>query len=163
MNTNDIRISKTIPAPKETVFNYLTKPELIEQWSYPEGLTLKVPKFEANMGGRYRYEHTGKDGVFICEGKITAFVPNEKIVQLDEFINAPDGKRLAENLENTITLKDAVGGTEVAVVTTGNFDEKFLTECKAGWTQSFDHLVDLIAKDTRPGIQSKTGESRPEI
>ncbi len=163
MKSNEIKTTKTISAPRETVFKYFTQPEFIEQWAYPEGMTLKVPKFEAKVDGRYRYEHSSKDGQFLCEGKITELVPNERLVQVDEYINGPDGKRLGENLVNTIDFKDTVGGTEVTAVTRGNFDEEFMQECEAGWSQSFDHLNDLVAKEVGAGVKGRGGEARPNL
>lgn len=160
MNTNELEVIKIVSAPRETLFKYFTDGELLEQWAYPEGMTLKIPKFEAKVGGRYRYEHTLNGGVFVCEGRVTELVPDKKLVQLDEFIDSPEGKRLAENLENIITFEDAIGGTEVTVITKGNMDEKVMKDCETGWKDSFDHLKALIARKSGVGVKGKLGELR---
>jgi uncharacterized protein YndB with AHSA1/START domain len=52
MKANEINITKTFSAPRESVFKYFTNPELVEQWAYLQGFTLKVPQFGAKVGGR---------------------------------------------------------------------------------------------------------------
>jgi hypothetical protein len=90
-------------------------------------------------------------------------VPDEKLVQLDEFIKSPEGKILAENLATTFIFKDAIDVTEVDVFVKGNADDKFMQECETGWTDCFEHLNELIAKETSARFKGKAGEFRPNI
>lgn len=138
-----LSLKRTIQAPKNEVFKYFVQPHLIEKWSAPEGMTLKVPQFENKAGGKYRYEHTSKDGVFVCTGHLEELIPNQKLVMIDT-IKAPDGKILAENQPTTIEFKDRQGGTEI-VINQENFEsEEFYQECQKGWNDCLNKLEGLL-------------------
>lgn len=132
---------------------YWTHPKLLERWSYPDGMTLKVPRFDAKVGGQYRFEHTGTDGVYVCTGYFKGFIPNEKLVQVDN-VKDPTGNLMFENLESTTEFKTVPGGTEIYLYQTGFLDEASLMACEEGWTQSLDNLSNLLTGGlgTRPGV-----------
>ena len=154
----NLQLTKFIPVEREKVFLYFTRPELIEKWSYPDGFTLKVANFEAKVGGHYRYEHTGSDGLYLCNGYLKEFVPNEKLVQVDT-VKGPDGKLIIENLEGSVLFKKVAGGTEISVTQRGFPDEQSLKSCEEGWNQCMDNLSNLLSGGlgTRPGTQTKEG------
>ncbi|HXH74150.1 MAG TPA: SRPBCC domain-containing protein [Bacteriovoracaceae bacterium] len=152
---SDLKISKVIPAEKSQVFSYMTRRELVEQWSAPEGMTLNIPQFEAKAGGKYRYEHSSKEGVFICEGFFKEIVPNEKIVSVETGMG-PDGKVMFMGLECITTLKTVPGGTEFTVIQRGFSNEEMRQNCDQGWTQCLNKLSNLLNSSTgyRPSSES---------
>lgn len=138
----DVRVSKFVPMSREDVFSYFTIPELLEKWCAPNGMTLKVPRFEAREGGRYRFEHTDKNGVFVAEGHVREFVPGERLAMVDTGYD-PSGKMIFENLDCEVTFKNSLGGTDILVIQRGFPDDKFRDECSEAWTQCLDHLSSL--------------------
>jgi uncharacterized protein YndB with AHSA1/START domain len=140
----EVKITKFIPLDNESLFNYFMTAELLEQWAYPDGMSLTIPQFEAKEGGHYIYEHTAENGVYICTGYIKELIPHEKLVQHDSSIKGPNGKILFENLENTIVLEPKFGGTEVTISQKGFMTPEGVKECEEGWTQSLDHLSRLV-------------------
>lgn len=146
---NVVRLTRFFNADKNEVFKYFVRPQLIEQWSAPIGMTLKVPKFEARVGGSYRYEHTGKDGIYICDGYLTEFVPNERLATRDS-VKGPDGQMLFHNLEGTVVFKGVAAGTEVTVIQRGFPDEVSASECERGWTECLNQLQGLVEKTASP-------------
>lgn len=148
---SELRLKKTFPLNREELFKYFTTPELLEQWAYPNGLTLKVPRFNLSPNGQYRFEHTSPQGVFRCDGRFTDIVPQQKLEMIDDLITGPNGKTLYQNLKCTEIFQDANKGTEVEVIQEGFDTEEALNDCKRGWEQSFDHLRILI--DQRLGSQ----------
>lgn len=145
----DARISRFFNADKNEVFKYFTRAEFLEQWCTPEGMTLRVPKFEAKLGGSYRYEHTGKEGLFVCDGYLTEFVPNERLVSRDN-IKGPDGKILYENMEGAIEFRGVGAGTEVSIIQGGFTDENGAHECQVAWSQCLDNLQGMVEKTATP-------------
>lgn len=145
---SEINFNKFFPVPKERLFNYFAKRDLVERWQAPNGMTLKLPKFEARAGGTYRYEHTSKDGVYTCEGSFKEFNPGERIVQFDEFIRDPKGNTLSENMETIIDFQEKPGGTEVRLKSSGFANEEQTQMCQEGWEQCFEQLADLVTKDS---------------
>ncbi len=161
---NEVKLSRFLNADKYEVFKYFTRQEFIEQWSAPEGMTLRVPKFEARLGGSYRYEHTGKDGKYICDGYLTEFIPNEKLVMRDT-VKGPDGNLLFENLESVIEFRGVGAGTEVNVIQRGFNDEASAHECQVSWSQCLDTLQGLVEKTSGPRDRGDIllDESQPGI
>jgi len=57
-----ITMTRLLRAPAATVFDALTRPELMQQWMCPEGLTVSVSEADARPGGRFRLEMRKPDG-----------------------------------------------------------------------------------------------------
>jgi uncharacterized protein YndB with AHSA1/START domain/predicted enzyme related to lactoylglutathione lyase len=128
---------------REKLFNFFTDKNLIEKWAYPDGMILRVPKFEARTDGEYRFEHTNKEGVWVCTGSVKEFIPNQKLVQEDT-VRGPDGKLMFEKLEAITEFKDVRDGTEVSITQRGFENQDDLDGCKIGWEQSLKHLGTLL-------------------
>jgi uncharacterized protein YndB with AHSA1/START domain/catechol 2,3-dioxygenase-like lactoylglutathione lyase family enzyme len=143
---DEIKMNKFIPEKKEEVFKFWIRPELVEQWSSPDGMSLKVPKFEARKGGHYRFVHTAKEGTYSCYGFFRDYVPNEKIVQVDT-VKGPDGKYVFQNLVSTIEFKQVAGGVEIQLRQNGFPDQESMRQCEESWTQCFNKLLTLISGD----------------
>lgn len=152
--SNEVKINKFFPIPVEKIFKYFVEPNLLEKWAYPEGMGLKVTQFEAKVGGRYRFEHTASNGLYVGTGYIKEIIPFKRLVQVDELITGPGEKKLFENLESTLEFGSQFDGTEVILVQTGFTSEESARECYDAWIQSFHHLTNLIIKDR--------GEAKPK-
>lgn len=153
MNSN-VSMKKFVAGDRHDVFNYWLQPDLLEQWASPEGMKLKVPFFEAREGGSYRFEHTGEDGVYSCDGYVKELIPDEKLVMVDT-IKKPDGSIMYDGLVSTVHFKDAEGGTEISLSQIGFNDPHEAEECQTGWIQSFDQLSSIFeskseSRDNRP-------------
>lgn len=143
-----MQITKFIPASREDVFDAFTDRDKLEQWCAPEGMTLKLPEFEAREGGRYHYVHTNKDGEFNCVGYFKEIIPNEKLVSVDEKAYGPDGKTLFENVTCSVSFRDKTGGTELTVTQRGFTDAKMDQECEQGWADCLNKLTEVLRKDS---------------
>ncbi len=150
----DLEKTMFFHASPDEVFKYWVTPELLVQWACPDGMKLNVPKMERKNGGHYRFEHTGKNGVYIGEGVFTAYVEGEKIAQ-KESVRGPDGTIQFENLKCFVEFKDKYGGTEIQLIQSGFEDEESMILCEQAWDQSLDKLSDLI------GSTDKATEDHP--
>jgi uncharacterized protein YndB with AHSA1/START domain len=157
---NEIVVTQYFNISAKELFNYFIDPSLIEKWSYPEGMILKVPEFEAREGGKYRYEHTNENGTFVCEGHFEQIIPRQSLKMVDDWIKSPDGKLMAEKLGCEIVFMPLGDGCDIAIRQTGFKNGEFAKECKEGWSQSLDHLQELTQRNE---IGESTSGINPSI
>ncbi len=143
----EFTMKRVISASLEKVFPYFITPTKLERWSAPDGMTLKVPFYEAKDGGKYRYEHSSTKGLYICEGHIEKIVPNERLSIVDDIIQSSDGLKLT-NLSADISFRRSGLGTEVTIFQSGFPDQKMTEECQSGWSQCLAKL-EKLAGETR--------------
>lgn len=160
---NGVDIRRFFPMDSERLFDYFMKPELQEKWAAPSGMTLKLPTFDARPGGAYRYEHTGAEGKYVCEGTFQEIIPQEKIVQLDHFVKNPRGETMYENLESSIEFEPKFGGTEVHIHQSGFDKQEDADGCFEGWTQCLDKLSQFVNQETGFGASGSTPENEQDI
>jgi uncharacterized protein YndB with AHSA1/START domain len=147
----EFTITKFFPLERDKFFTYWTTPKYLEQWSSPDGMTLKVPQLEAKQGGKYRFEHTSDNGLYVCTGYFKEFIADKKLVQIDT-VKDPSGATIFQNLKSIIEFKDLGTGTDISISVIGFTDQKQVDECKTSWEQSLDRLskllkVELIERD----------------
>ena len=147
--TQKIVVSRFFTIPVHELFGYFMDPRLIEKWSAPEGMSLKVPMLDFRESGRYRYEHFAKEGKYICNGHYRRIVQNEMIRMVDDEIRDPDGKLLAEKLENELIFTSLGTGSGVEIRVSGFTNPEFASDCERGWNECLDKLQELV-KDSGP-------------
>jgi len=138
-----ITIERIIPAPREEVFSFNSKPELLEKWCFPEGMNLRVPVFEAREGGKYRFEHSNENDVYICSGHFEEFIPHEKMVQIENVVSAKKGP-IHENIRTEVVFSDERNGTKLSVKQSGLNSQAEADECKKAWNECLDNLTNLL-------------------
>ena len=89
-----VRIIREFDAPPEKVFRAHTDPELFAQWTGPNGMGMRIDRFDCRSGGSYRYvmSRDGEDYGF--NGCFHEVRPNELIVQTFTYEGMPDGVAL---------------------------------------------------------------------
>lgn len=152
---NEIKVTKFFPLDRESLFGYWVEPELLERWAYPDGMNLSVPVMEPRADGKYRFEHRGQEGLYICNGYFKSLIPNEKIVQVDTVKN-PEGFIMIKDLECTTDFRQVAGGTEVTITQRNFPDEKTAKECELGWVQSLEKLQHLFNRNIGSDRQSES-------
>ena len=106
----EIRLTRLFDAPKQLVFEVMTRPEHIRQWWGQLGPGYSVPVCEVDLrvGGKWRYAMVTPDGTEVAfHGDYVEIVPDERIVAREIYEGVPDGS--AEEL-NTQTFEDAGEG-----------------------------------------------------
>ncbi len=146
--TNELKITHYFDQPVETLFPYFVEAKKIEQWCNPDGMTLKIPKFEAKNGGDYRYEHTSKEGTYVCTGHVREIVPNERLRMMDEKVTGPKGEVIMQNSPCETYFHKKGNGTEVEIVQSNFPSEEFKKECETSWNQCFRNLENVF-KDAK--------------
>src|SRR5439155_5452735 len=117
-----------IKAPREVVYQAFLDLDAVAKWLPPGTMRCQVHECDTREGGRFRMSLTYQDladspggrggktsaDTDAFDGRFVKLVPNEKIVEAVEFESADAA--FAGEMRITWTLRDASGGTEVAVL-----------------------------------------------
>lgn len=145
------RVSRHIKAPREKVYGALLEPAAIAKWKVPNGMICQVHSFEAREGGTFRisltYDSPTRAGKTTARtdtyhGRFVKLVPNEQVVEVDEFETADPALR--GEMTITITLRDVDGGTEVVGVHDGLPPGVSVADNEAGWQMALSKLAALV-------------------
>jgi uncharacterized protein YndB with AHSA1/START domain len=153
------RIHRHINAPRTLVYQTLLDPRAIAQWKVPDGMTCQVHAFDARVGGTIRVSltydastGTGKTTAHTdtYHGRFVTLVPNEQIVEADEFETTD--LALRGEMIITFTLVDADGGTDLLGVHEGLPPGVSLADNEAGWQMALAKLAALVeaGENARP-------------
>lgn len=136
-------LSCALPAPPELVFEKLTAEEELTRWWGPHGFTTPSASVDLRVGGRYRFAMQPPDGVvFHLSGQFLEVDPPQRLSYTFAWEEpTPDDRETVV----VLTLRSAGTGTEVTL-TQGDFATEERRELhRAGWSDSFERLRDLLA------------------
>jgi len=145
------RISRHINAPRAVVYRTILDPLAIPQWKVPDGMTCQVHAFDVREGGTFRISLTydsptgaGKTTAHTdtYHGRFLKLVPNEQIVEVDEF--ETDNPPLGGEMTIAITLTDADGGTDLLALHEGVPPGVSPADNETGWQMSLAKLATLV-------------------
>jgi uncharacterized protein YndB with AHSA1/START domain len=145
------RISRHINAPRAAVYRALLDARAVAAWKVPTGMTSHVHAFDAREGGSLRISLTYDTPTGV--GKTTArtdtyhghfvkLVPNEQVVEVDEFETTDPALR--GEMTITITLVDADGGTDLLAVYEGLPPGVSTADNELGWRLALAKLAALV-------------------
>ena len=145
------RISQHINAPRASVYRALLDPHAVATWKAPTGMTCHVHAFGAREGGSFRISLTY--GELTGSGKRTArtdtyrghfakLVPNERVVEVDEF--ETEDPALRGEMTITITLADADGDTNLLAVHDGLPPGVSSADNETGWRMALAKLAAFV-------------------
>jgi uncharacterized protein YndB with AHSA1/START domain len=150
------RVSRHIRAPRALVYRALLDPEAVARWRVPDGMTCRVHGFDAREGGTLRVSltydaptGTGKTTAHTdtYRGRFVQLVPNERVVEVDEFETADPALR--GEMTVTITLADAGDGTDLHAVHEGLPAVVSPADNETGWRMALDRLAALVEASAR--------------
>jgi uncharacterized protein YndB with AHSA1/START domain len=150
-DVSSTRVRRHVNAPRASVYNALIDAEAIARWKVPTGMTCHVHAFEGYEGGTFRisltYDAPDRAGKTTAHtdtyhGRFVKLVPNELVVEADEFETADPALR--GEMTITITLADADGGTDLVAVHEGVPSGVSTADNEAGWREAFARLAALV-------------------
>jgi uncharacterized protein YndB with AHSA1/START domain len=112
----EIVMTRVVDAPRDLVFEAMTKPELLQRWLLgPPGWSMPVCENDLKVGGTFRHVWRGPQGQEMAmRGVYREIVPPERIVRTESFefgCEAQGGEQLGTLVltehgdKTTITLK----------------------------------------------------------
>jgi uncharacterized protein YndB with AHSA1/START domain len=151
LNDHTTRLRWHINAPRAKVYRALIDANAIARWKVPDGMTCEVHSFDAREGGTFRISLTydaptavGKTTAHtdIYHGRFVKLVPNEQIVEVDEFETTDP--TLRGEMTITITLVDAPGGTDLLAEHEVLSPGVSPADNETGWRMSLTKLAALV-------------------
>lgn len=143
----EVEMTRSFDAPRELVFQALTRPELLRRWfGVFGGWSLEICDIDLRVGGSYRYLWRGPDGITMgMRGEYREVVPPERIVSTERF----DESWYPGGAVGTMVLTEARGTT--TITTTVRYESKEARDAvlrspmEQGVGAGYDHLEALLA------------------
>ncbi len=151
MNTKSTQLCYHINASREKVYNSLIDQNSIIKWKVPSGMTGRVHFFDGKEGGAFRISLTYKspsgkgktsEHTETYHGRFVKLVPNEQVVEVDEF--ETDNPDLRGEMTISITLYDSGKGTDLLAVHDGLPRGLSSSDNEEGWNESLKKLAFLV-------------------
>jgi uncharacterized protein YndB with AHSA1/START domain len=146
---SETRITRVLEAPRERVYAALVDPDAFPRWKAPSGMSCRV---DSSDGRGFRvsltYDDADRSGkttehTDTYRGSFVELVPNERIVEIDEF--ETDDPALQGAMTITYTLDDADGRrTELTAVHAGLPRGVAPADNELGWAEALDRLAELL-------------------
>jgi uncharacterized protein YndB with AHSA1/START domain len=145
------RLTRFIAAPRAAVYRALLDAKAVAQWKVPDGMTCEIHEWDPRVGGSLRVSLTYVDEsqpgkttshTDSYRGWFTELVPDERVVEVDEF--ETDDPAMRGQMTSTITLADVGGGTEVVGVHDGLPSAVSTADNELGWRMALDKLAALM-------------------
>jgi uncharacterized protein YndB with AHSA1/START domain len=142
----EIVMMRVFDAPRELVFEAMTKPELLKRWfAGPPGWSLAVCEIDLKVGGAYRYVWRSPDGTTMgMRGVVRELTPPERIVQTEAF----DESWYPGEAVGTLVLLEASGKTTLTLTVVYESKEArdavLRTPMTEGVGAGYDNLAELL-------------------
>ena len=153
----EIVMTRVFDAPRQLVFDALTKPALVKRWLLgPPGWSMPICEIDLRVGGKYRYVwRKDSDGTEMGMGGVYhEIVVPERLVTTERF----DEAWYPGEAVGTLVLVEQRGRTTVTQTMRYESREARDAVLKSGMEKgvaaSYDRLADLLAATRRGSTQS---------
>jgi uncharacterized protein YndB with AHSA1/START domain len=146
-----VLLSRLFDAPRALVFKAWSDPDHVAQWWGPKGFVNTACSMDFRVGGRFRLDMRGPDGVtYPCEGIYQEIVEPERIVYLgiaDE--QNACGAGLPPEARVTVDFAEHQGKTMLSIRATMKSsaarEAALAMGFGQGWSQSLERLAERLA------------------
>ena len=144
---HEIRLTRLFDAPRQLVFEAMTKPEHIRQWWGCLGDDYSVPFCEVDLrvGGKWRFVNRHPKGEAAFHGEYREIVPPSRVVFTEIFEEFPD-------VVSVVTSELTEEGGKTRLTATVRYpsmqvrDMVIASGMSRGAGISYDRLEDLVAR-----------------
>jgi uncharacterized protein YndB with AHSA1/START domain len=139
-----LKLERLIAAPPDRVFAAWTQPELLAQWSSPQGISIDGGELDLRVGGHWRVTMHGADG-----GTREAFGTYREIVAPSRLVythawHVGGGTTPVTLL--TVEFRAEGTSTRLVLTQTGFESAESRDGHRIGWSSSIDNLESLFAE-----------------
>lgn len=137
----ELLITREFDLPVQLLFKAYIEPSIVEQW-----MGTKVLKLESKKHGSYQFETTDAQGntVFMANGVIHEFSPNQKITRTFEMENTPFGVQLEVLEFQQITPETSRLTMHVIYESTAQRDQLLKRPFAQGINMAHNRLQDVV-------------------
>lgn len=136
-----LRLTRTLPAPPERVFQVWTDPLEIRRWAGPGDVVVRRAEVDLRVGGKFRTEMAASDGTIVrAIGVYRLVEPPKKLIYTWTWETSPPA---GESMV-TVEFLDRQGKTELVLVHSHLPDATIRDRHERGWTASLAKLGALF-------------------
>jgi uncharacterized protein YndB with AHSA1/START domain len=144
-----IVLTRSFDAPRQLVWEAMTKPELIRRWLFsPPGWAMTECREDMKVGGSFRWEWGGPEGqtMMVIRGAYREIIPFERIVRTEimEF-----GDMVTGEVVGTLVLTEQGGKTTVTITevypSKEARDAAIASGMERGVAAGYDKLEEMLA------------------
>ena len=143
----DITLTRVFDAPRQLVFEAMTKPEHVRRWwgILDERYSVTLCEIDLRPGGRWRFVGRGPMGEVAFRGVYREVAPPERLVYTETYEAFPDG-------ESIVTQLLTEEGTKTRLTITARYESKDVrdyvlgTGMESGAAISYDRLEDVVTE-----------------
>ena len=143
----EIRLTRVFNAPRQLVFDAMTRPEHVRQWwgCLGDGYSVPVCEIDLRVGGKWRFVNRHPKGEAAFHGEYREINPPSRVVFTEIFEDFPDSVSVVtselteENGKTRLTATVSYPSVEVR-------DMVIASGMAKGAGISYDRLEDLVAK-----------------
>jgi uncharacterized protein YndB with AHSA1/START domain len=143
----EIRMTRLFNAPRDLVFEAMTKPEHVREWwgRLGDGYSVPVCEIELRIGGKWRFVNRHPRGEAAFHGEYREIAPPGRVVFTEIFEEFPD-------TVSVVTAELTEEGGKTRLTATVHYpsvevrDMVLGTGMSTGAGISYDHLEDLVAE-----------------
>jgi uncharacterized protein YndB with AHSA1/START domain len=146
-SNEEIRMTRLFDAPRELVFEVMTRPEHVKRWwgCLGEGYSVPVCEIDLRVGGRWRFVNRHPKGEAAFHGEYREIAPPGRLVFTEIFEEFPDAVS-----EVTTELADEGGKTRMTATVRYPSKEVRDMVIASGMSRgagiSYDRLEDLVVE-----------------
>ncbi len=143
----EIVMTRTFDAPRELVFEAMTKPEHMKEWWGPRGYTMPVCEIDLRPGGEYRFVSADADGnEYAFRGEYREIVRSGED-RLDLRVRGDAGQRQCRHHDprRRRTAKTTITSTSV-FDSVEQRDGMLESGMETGAAETYDRLAELLEK-----------------
>lgn len=143
----EIQMTRLFDAPRQLVFDAMSKPEHVRRWwgNLGEGYSVPVCEIDLRPGGRWRFVNRHPKGEAAFHGVYREIAPPERIVFTEIFEEFPDAESVV-----TAVLTEEGGKTRLTATVRYPSREVRDMVIESGMARgagiSYDRLEDLVAE-----------------
>jgi uncharacterized protein YndB with AHSA1/START domain len=142
----EIVMTRVFEAPRDLVWQALTRPELVERWFGPHGHSLVTCEIDFRVGGNWRFVLRSPDGSEMgMSGSYREISPPARLVHTEAFDDYPGDSVIT----TVLTEKD---GT-TTLTATCEYESREIRDAvvasgmEHGAAETYDRLAELLAAD----------------
>ena len=147
----EIRLTRLFDAPRQLVFEAMTRPEHVKRWwgCLGEGYSVPVCEIDLRIGGKWRFVNRHPNGEVAFYGEYREIAPPSRLVFTEIFEQFPDSVSVV-----TAEFTEEDGKTRLTVTarypSTKVRDTVLGSGMSRGAAISYDRLEDLVAELQQP-------------
>ena len=139
----EIVLTRVFDAPRQLVFDAISKPELLKRWFGPHGHSLVVCEVDFRVGGAWRFVLESPDGRRMgMSGVYQEIVPGERTVHTEAFDDYP-GDSVVTTVLTEQDGKTTLTGT-VRYDSRETRDAVVASGMEHGAAETYDRLAELL-------------------